>query len=94
MLGGLSTKAIVTLVACLGLGAVGIYFASTMNSDLPLSDAGSLALIIGVTFTLIIGVGLMALIFFSSRNGFDEAPDVQSDGRSKKGAQPTPSDRD
>jgi hypothetical protein len=29
-------------------------------------------------------VGLMALIFFSSRNGFDEPPDVQSDGRTKR----------
>ena len=55
----------------------GIYFATTINSDIPLSGSGSAALIIGVVFTLILGVGLMALIFFSSRNGFDEPPDVQ-----------------
>ena len=85
MLGGITIKAIVTLVACIGLGIVGIYFATTINSDIPLSGSGSLALIIGVTFTLILGVGLMALIFFSSRNGFDEPPDVQSDGRTKNG---------
>ncbi|MBN9541122.1 MAG: hypothetical protein IKE60_13385 [Reyranella sp.] len=92
LLGGLSTKAIVTLVACIGLGIVGIYFATTINSDLPLSESGSLALIIGVTFTLIIGVGLMALIFFSSRNGFDVPPDVQSTDRSKKSGPATPGD--
>lgn len=91
MLGGISTKAIVTLVA--GLGIVGIYFAATINSDIPLSGSGSLALIIGVTFTLILGVGLMALIFFSSRNGFDEPPHVQSDGRAMTGGQATPGDR-
>ncbi|GEP57285.1 hypothetical protein [Reyranella soli] len=93
MLGGLSTKAIVTLVVCIGLGIVGIYYATTINSDIPLSDAGSVALIIGVTFSLILGIGLMALIFFSSRNGFDERSDVQSDGRTKSGEQATPDDR-
>ena len=77
MLGGISTKAIVTLAVCIGLGIVGIYYATTINSDLPLSDGGSLALVIGVIFSLVVGVGLMALIFFSSRNGFDEPPDVE-----------------
>jgi len=42
-------------------------------------------MIVGVTFTLILGVGLMSLIFFSSRNGFDEPPDVQLDGTREGG---------
>jgi hypothetical protein len=94
LLGGISRRAIVTLVACIGLAIVAIYFATTINSDLPLSDSGSLAMIIGVTFTLIIGVGLMALIFFSSRSGFDEPPDIQSDGKTRNSGQASPDDRD
>lgn len=92
MLTGISGKAIVTLVACIGLGIVGIYYATTINSDLPLSDEGSFALIIGVTITLFVGVGLMALIFFSSRGGFDEPPTIQSDGHVATGRRSTPGD--
>ena len=94
MLGGISLKAIVTLVVCVGLGIVGIYFATTINDDLPLPGSGSPALIIGVIFTLIVGVGLMALIFFSSRSGFDEPPVVQSDDSAKSDKQATPGDSD
>ena len=81
MLRGISTKAIVALVAFTVLGIAGIYYATTINSDLPMTDGSSVAMIIGVTFTLILGVGLMSLIFFSSRKGYDEPPDVESNER-------------
>jgi hypothetical protein len=35
---------------------------------------GYVALAIGVVFSLVVGVGLMALLFFSSRRGYDEPP--------------------
>ena len=35
---------------------------------------GYIALIIGVVFSLVVGIGLMALLFFSSRRGYDEPP--------------------
>ena len=92
MLRGLSRKAIVTLILCLGLGILGIYFATTFNSDIPLSNSGSWALIFGVIVTLLIGVGLMALIFFSSRSGFDQPPEVQSDSSPKNGRYSASSD--
>ena len=94
MLRGMSCKAIVTLVLCVGLGILGIYFAATFNSDIPLSSSGSWALIFGVIVTLLIGVGLMALIFFSSRSGFDEPPELQSDSSSKTSGYSTTSDEE
>lgn len=75
------------------MGIAGIYYATTINADIPLSESGSLALILGVTFSLILGIGLMALIFFSSRNGFDERTDVQSDGKTETGDSATTGDR-
>jgi hypothetical protein len=31
-------------------------------------------MIFGVLFTIVVGVGLMGLIFYSSRRGYDEPP--------------------
>jgi hypothetical protein len=35
---------------------------------------------IGIVFSLVVGVGLMALVFYSSRAGYDEPP-RQIEGR-------------
>jgi hypothetical protein len=37
-------------------------------------DQGYTALAIGVVFSSIVGIGLMALLFYSSRRGYDEPP--------------------
>ena len=37
---------------------------------------GWLMLDLGVFFTLLVGGGLMALVFYSSREGFDEPPEL------------------
>ena len=34
--------------------------------------SGYVALVLGVVFSLVVGVGLMALVFYSSRKGYDE----------------------
>ena len=36
------------------------------------SPAGWVALVLGVVVTLALGIGLMSLVFISSRRGFDE----------------------
>lgn len=40
-------------------------------SDIPTS--GYVAMALGIVFSLVIGCGLMALVFYSSRHGYDEA---------------------
>ena len=43
------------------------------NSGIDLN--GWIALILGVVVTLVVGIGLMALVFISNRRGYDEPPD-------------------
>lgn len=44
----------------------------TSSDEIPMSKHGWIALGLGTFFSLIIGCGLMALMFFSSRSGHDE----------------------
>jgi hypothetical protein len=52
----------------------------TSLSGAPMPATGYVALILGVVFSLIVGFGLMGLLFYSSRHGYDEPFDPhQSD---------------
>jgi hypothetical protein len=44
----------------------------TSSNDIPMSKHGWIALALGTFFSLVIGCGLMALMFYSSRSGHDE----------------------
>jgi len=56
---------------------------SAAGTDVPAS--GYIALALGVIFSLAVGFGLMALVFYSSRAGYDEpARLVQEDDDSSK----------
>jgi hypothetical protein len=57
----------VVLVIGFLLGAVWIGI-----GDSEISSAGWLAMGLGVVITLALGIGLMALVFISSRRGYDE----------------------
>jgi hypothetical protein len=45
----------------------------TSSNNVPMSKHGWIALGLGTFFSLVIGCGLMALMFYSSRSGHDEA---------------------
>jgi zona occludens toxin (predicted ATPase) len=40
----------------------------------PIPTGGYVAMWLGIVFSLIIGCGLMALVFYSSRHGYDAPP--------------------
>jgi heme/copper-type cytochrome/quinol oxidase subunit 2 len=73
----LSTGTIVLLIALgvmlLGAGAF-MYQGMVSGGDETLPGHFYIAMTLGVVFSIIVGVGLMALIFFSNRKGYDEPP--------------------
>jgi len=86
----ISRRAVVTISACGALGITGIYGASKVDSDIPMTGSALFALIIGATITIIVGVGLMSLIFLSSRRGYDDALEART---VKDGVDPTAPDQ-
>jgi len=76
--------AIAVLLSLLVLAIV--YVSSSGTSDLAagVSGPGTIAMIFGVLFTLAVGVGLMGLVFYSSRRGYDEQPTADRTDESDK----------
>ncbi|TNE65550.1 MAG: hypothetical protein EP335_05300 [Alphaproteobacteria bacterium] len=66
---------LIILVAGLALGGIG-YWGFTVYGQIEgvqVSGHGYAAMAIGLVMTLVVGVGLMALLFFSNKHGHDEA---------------------
>jgi hypothetical protein len=57
---------------------------SASGTDVP--SSGYFALALGVIFSLIVGFGLMALVFFSSRQGYDEPARLMRDDDDSSGS--------
>lgn len=67
---------VLTILAILLIGT-GIWSVSAWNANagIEMSIHGWIALGLGIFFSLLLGCGLMALMFYSSRYGYDEAAD-------------------
>jgi hypothetical protein len=63
--------ALVAGILSLSMVAVAVYLWVSLG-DVDVTPGGYLALIGGGVATLGLGVGLMALVFYSNREGFDE----------------------
>ena len=64
---------IIPLVAML---AAAVWFAVYSWSAIegpPMPVEGQIAMWLGIVFSLVVGCGLMALVFYSSRHGYDDA---------------------
>ena len=65
----------VAIAALLALLAAALYFAYglwTSVGAVELPTGMYVAMALGILFSLIVGCGLMALVFYSSRAGYDE----------------------
>ena len=66
---------VVLVVVLLGLLIAAILFAVRSFTSLegpPMPEVGYVAMAIGVVFSLLVGITLMTLVFYSSRHGYDE----------------------
>jgi hypothetical protein len=76
-LAGLTLSAwalVLTLVSLLIFAIVIAYLGWTSTPDTVVPTSGYVAMALGVGFSLLVGIGLMGLIFYSSRHGYDEPP--------------------
>jgi len=68
-------SAILVAVPLLAILAAAFWYAASAWLSLsgpPMPTTGYVALALGVIFSLLVGFGLMALLFYSSRHGYDE----------------------
>jgi hypothetical protein len=70
---------IVPLVALLAASVWFALYAWTTIEGPPIPVEGYVAMWLGIVFSLVVGCGLMALVFYSSRHGYDDAVGGQRD---------------
>ncbi len=73
---------IVLVVALIVILAAALWYAASAwltISGPPMPATGYVAMTLGIVFSLIVGCGLMALLFYSSRHGYDEGHPTDSD---------------
>jgi hypothetical protein len=68
-----SILAIAMLLLLLAGSAAFAWYGLFDSHDTPLGVHGWTAMVLGIVFSLIVGIGLMALVFYSSRHGYDDA---------------------
>lgn len=81
--GKLARWLVIAVLCAMLVGAGALGYVGWFSTDTKVPEAGYVALVLGVVFSLVVGAGLMALVFYSSRKGYDEPavliPDPESD---------------
>lgn len=78
----LGTLGMIALVVPLFVILAGAAWLAINAVSLPgpsMPATGYVAMALGVVFSLVVGIGLMALLFYSSRHGYDEPYRVDDD---------------
>jgi hypothetical protein len=65
---------LIVLLSLLVATGVVVYFGWTLANSVDVPASGYVAMVFGVIISLAVGFGLMTLIFYSSRKGYDEPP--------------------
>lgn len=71
---------LVVLLLLLAFTLVIVYLGWKLGSGADVPASGYVAMVFGVLVSLAVGFGLMAMIFYSSRKGYDEPPVLISPG--------------
>jgi formate hydrogenlyase subunit 3/multisubunit Na+/H+ antiporter MnhD subunit len=64
---------ILPLLAFLAASVWFAYYVWASDAGPPLPASGYVAMALGVLFSLVVGIGLMALVFYSHRHGYDDS---------------------
>jgi len=63
---------VIVLLAVLAAAVWFAYYVWASDAGPPMPASGYVAMALGVLFSLVVGIGLMALVFYSHRHGYDE----------------------
>lgn len=72
---------IAVLIGILALAAAASWHVWSGLDGAAMTGHGYVALAAGVTLSLLVGGGLMALVFYSARRGYDDIDDLSQDDR-------------
>ena len=72
-----TTIIIAVLLGILGVASLWAIWVWISLGDVSMSYHGWIALALMVICSLVVGIGLMALLFFSARHGYDNPPDSE-----------------
>jgi hypothetical protein len=68
-------RTLVLIIALFAILAASVWWAISLWMSVegpPMPTGGYVAMWLGIAFSLVIGCGLMVLMFYSSRHGYDE----------------------
>jgi hypothetical protein len=71
---GMGTRILIAALVALALLSLWAGIAGwNLETDVQMSAHGYIAMAIGIVASLAVGIGLMTLVFYSSRKGYDDA---------------------